>query len=636
MSDLRPQPSAAHLGRQYALSGALWSLTAAGLGLAALGQLAFGIDAPIAALGFGRLDVAYRQALLFGALSLPMAGGLLAACGLADRPSAWRPARLALITWNLGLGLGVLGILAGFMQADAWAALPSASLVLVWLGALAWVAALWDCLGAPGRPLGLVGAAALLAAAGLLLGLGLGALLMVSVTGAGQALAGPLVARGLPALWALPAALGLLAAMLPEAAGRPLYGRRLAFGGLWLWVATAALALPRDLLPELLPDWLSRPVEAASILGLAPAIALGALLLGTFLGQAASPDSDAVPGAAALSDRRWWIRLLIGAALALATGLLVDAALTGAARRAFQFSTWSPTAALVPPPGACWLVSVAAGWALLGKLEPRGARLRWLVPIALAAVLLGSLPLAPLALAESAAGASAALLRLEAQLRLPGLLAFGLVAALLCEAGWRALRQPEAPGPTAWSQPGDAPLAAPAWLAACAALLVAILFVSCLLPLADPAMSRTGARAAARQVTAGSLMADGRDIYVAEGCIVCHSQRVRDSGDAAFGLPMALEDYSGGPPLAGLRRAGPDLAWAGERFDEAGIDAGQATGALEASLLAERLAAHAAGGVPAYPWLFERAGPLPAGRALVAYLNGLRSRAGSLPMEASP
>ena len=634
MSEPRPQPSAARMGRQYAFSGALWSLAAAGLGLAAQGQLALGVDAPIAALGFGRLDVAYRQALLFGALSLPLAGGLLAACGLADRPAAWRTARLALRIWNLGLGLGLLAILAGFMQADAWLAMPSLALAMIWLAALAWTLALRTCLDPAERPLGLVGAAGLLAAAGLLLCLGLGALLMASVSGAGQALAGALIARGLPALWALPAAVGLLAAMLPEAAGRPLFGRRLAYSGLWLWSATAALALPRDLLPELLPAWLSRPVEAASVLGLAPAVALGAVLSGTFLGRPAATEPASTEAGAV--ERRGWLWLLIGAALALTVGLLADVAVTGMARRALQFSTWSPAAALVPPPGAAWLTSVAAAWALFGQSETSGARVRWLVSSAFGALTLGALPLAPLALAEAAAGASDDLLRLEAQLRLPGLLAFAVVAAVLCESGWRLHRAPEAPGPTAWSRPVAAPLAAPAWLNASTALLVAILFVSCLLPLADPAMSTPGTRAAARQIAPGSLSADGRDIYVAEGCIVCHSQRVRDSGDAAYGLPMALGDYVGGPPLAGLRRAGPDLAWAGERFDEAGIDSGPGGDSLAASLLAERLAAHAAGGTPAYPWLFERAGPLPAGRALVAYLNGLRSRAASLPAEASP
>ena len=60
----------------------------------------------------------------------------------------------------------------------------------------------------------------------------------------------------------------------------------------------------------------------------------------------------------------------------------------------------------------------------------------------------------------------------------------------------------------------------------------------------------------------------GRQVYVAEGCISCHSQFVRpNTPDVAMWGPVtAVEKIRGGhPPLIGNRRQGPDLAEVGSR-----------------------------------------------------------------------
>lgn len=61
---------------------------------------------------------------------------------------------------------------------------------------------------------------------------------------------------------------------------------------------------------------------------------------------------------------------------------------------------------------------------------------------------------------------------------------------------------------------------------------------------------------------ADDLVARGRAVYVAEGCIHCHSQYVRpDTADTElWGPAKSLEEHlRGAPPLLGNRRQGPDL-----------------------------------------------------------------------------
>lgn len=64
------------------------------------------------------------------------------------------------------------------------------------------------------------------------------------------------------------------------------------------------------------------------------------------------------------------------------------------------------------------------------------------------------------------------------------------------------------------------------------------------------------------------LVARGREVYIAEGCIHCHSQYVRpDTPDVTrWGPPVPVPAArAGDPPLLGNRRQGPDLANVGLR-----------------------------------------------------------------------
>ncbi len=63
-----------------------------------------------------------------------------------------------------------------------------------------------------------------------------------------------------------------------------------------------------------------------------------------------------------------------------------------------------------------------------------------------------------------------------------------------------------------------------------------------------------------------SAVARGRAVYVAEGCIHCHSQFVRPgTRDEALWGPARALDRAEQPPLVGMRRQGPDLANVGLR-----------------------------------------------------------------------
>ena len=64
-----------------------------------------------------------------------------------------------------------------------------------------------------------------------------------------------------------------------------------------------------------------------------------------------------------------------------------------------------------------------------------------------------------------------------------------------------------------------------------------------------------------------ALQAEGRDVYVANGCSYCHTQQVRPlDQDKQFGRPSAAGDFAyQTPELLGSERTGPDLSNIGVR-----------------------------------------------------------------------
>lgn len=106
----------------------------------------------------------------------------------------------------------------------------------------------------------------------------------------------------------------------------------------------------------------------------------------------------------------------------------------------------------------------------------------------------------------------------------------------------------------------------------------------------------------------------GRQVYIAEGCIHCHSQYVRPhSPDVEMWGPVeSLKNVHGQrPPLIGNRRQGPDLAEVGLRRSALWLKAH----------LIDPAEVSAASIMPPYPFLFRDQ----RGDDLVAYLSSLHS-----------
>lgn len=104
----------------------------------------------------------------------------------------------------------------------------------------------------------------------------------------------------------------------------------------------------------------------------------------------------------------------------------------------------------------------------------------------------------------------------------------------------------------------------------------------------------------------------GRRVYVAEGCIHCHSQYVRpNTRDEADWGPSHPLDRTENPPLVGARRQGPDL-----------LEVGNRRNALWHELhLRDPRSLHPGSRMPSYAHLFSGDGQR--GRDLVAYLASL-------------
>ena len=93
-------------------------------------------------------------------------------------------------------------------------------------------------------------------------------------------------------------------------------------------------------------------------------------------------------------------------------------------------------------------------------------------------------------------------------------------------------------------------------------------------------------------------VANGRALYLKEGCATCHTQFVRDLPvDAPYGRGSLAGDYAlEVPPLLGTQRTGPDLSNVGSR---------QPSLIWNLIPLYNPRAVVATSVMPGYPWLFK-------------------------------
>jgi cytochrome c oxidase cbb3-type subunit 1/cytochrome c oxidase cbb3-type subunit I/II len=99
-----------------------------------------------------------------------------------------------------------------------------------------------------------------------------------------------------------------------------------------------------------------------------------------------------------------------------------------------------------------------------------------------------------------------------------------------------------------------------------------VVILTVFVPWLDPSVSEATILAdTARSYPDGSAAADGRAVYVREGCVACHTQSVRPIvPDVGLGPVSVAGDYANeAPALVGVERLGPDLMHVGSRLDDA-------------------------------------------------------------------
>jgi cytochrome c oxidase cbb3-type subunit 2 len=123
------------------------------------------------------------------------------------------------------------------------------------------------------------------------------------------------------------------------------------------------------------------------------------------------------------------------------------------------------------------------------------------------------------------------------------------------------------------------------------------------------ALSGTPAGAGVEPLTA--IEAEGREVYVANGCSYCHTQQVRPlPQDKIYGRPSAPGDFAyQTPELLGSERTGPDLTNIGVR---------QPSSVWQYIHLYNPRAVVPESIMPAFDWLFEVVDQAPAGMTSVA------------------
>ena len=132
-----------------------------------------------------------------------------------------------------------------------------------------------------------------------------------------------------------------------------------------------------------------------------------------------------------------------------------------------------------------------------------------------------------------------------------------------------------------------------------AILIVVVISIGGLVEIVPLALSSQVKDAAPGVMPYGALELAGRDVYVSEGCYVCHSQQIRPfrSETERYGpYSVAGESVYDHPFQFGSKRTGPDLARVGKRYSD---DWHRVHLINPRDVVPES-------NMPGYPWLAER------------------------------
>jgi cytochrome c oxidase cbb3-type subunit 1 len=271
-------------------SAVFWLLVSSCLGLLASAEchlphaLASLSDIPF--MTFGRVFPAFQNALVYGWLSSAGIGVVIwllsRLCKTAPR-TAYLPV-LAAVTWNIGVGVGVLSILGGAGNGRELLDFPFYVAFLLLLAFL--LIGIWAVLVIWNREPGPIYIsewyifAAILCFAWSYTTANI--LLNLSQTSIGPA---PGVSQGaiqawyeknLFGLWLTPIALAAAYYLIPKFVGKPVYSYKLALLGFWAWILCAAFGGMTVFIGGPFPAWMVTIGIVATVLALIPVLAVAA------------------------------------------------------------------------------------------------------------------------------------------------------------------------------------------------------------------------------------------------------------------------------------------------------------------------------------------------------------------------
>lgn len=392
---------------------------------------------------------------------------------------------------------------------------------------------------------------------------------------------------GVLLLWVVPAGIGIAYYLIPRLTGAPLYSNKLAVVGFWALAGSFAWVGAHTFTFGPAGDWLETINVVFGIAMLVPIIAVIANLL-------LSVDWSRATGVP--------FRLaMVGTAFFSLIGVQVLAQAFRASSTVVQFTSWTEATFVIAVLGAgsFWLM------ALIASLRGGEAAPVFLATPALV-VLVGTLWVGGLLTgftwssgprSQDFVNYGEGFVNTTAQLA--GFDAVRWIAWLVLAVGlgWFAVRTLVARTwafvavePASESGPEPEPgVLPPGQIAVAAVLVVGLAFVTTvLLPALDSSDEDPSLRAISTRdyegfaegrgaPQAGALFADlgldpvsvaeGREVYISEGCIYCHTQLVRANvADVGLGAVTTRADITlTAPALLGRIRLGPDLANTGSR-----------------------------------------------------------------------
>ena len=274
----------------FIASAVFWLLVSSCLGLLAStqchrpGSLVVLSDLPW--LTFGRVFPAFQCAFVYGWLSsagIGVAIWLLSRLSNTAYPTVYLPV-LSAVTWNIGVGAGILSILGAGGNGRELLDFPFQAAFLLLLAFLffgIWaVLVIWN--RAPDSVFiseWYIFAALLCFAwsfptANILLNLPQSSI--GPAPGVSQGAIHAWFEKGLFGLWLAPLALAVVYYIIPKLVEKPIYSRKLALLGFWAWIACAAFGGMAVFIGGPFPAWMVTTAIVANVLALIPVLAVAA------------------------------------------------------------------------------------------------------------------------------------------------------------------------------------------------------------------------------------------------------------------------------------------------------------------------------------------------------------------------